>query len=59
MAKNEAESKVLEQVRGVEKEQGSFAKAGQRTASALRALFGEESGCGGEQGAGGGRRGDR
>ena len=25
MAKNEAESKVLEKVRGVEKEQGSFA----------------------------------
>ena len=28
MAKNEAESKVLEKVRGVEKEQGSFAEAG-------------------------------
>ena len=28
MAKNEAESKVLERVRGVEKEQGSFAEAG-------------------------------
>jgi len=28
MAKNEAEGKVLEKVRGVEKEQGSFAEAG-------------------------------
>jgi len=28
MAKNEAEGKALEKVRGVEKEQGSFAEAG-------------------------------
>ena len=40
MAKNEAESKVLEKVRGVEKEQGSFAEAGSEPPS----RYGHDSG---------------